>query len=81
MHKNPHIATAVEKLGGVVATARVLGVDNYQTVQGWLREGNVPGHYARKLDDLSGVSRRLLCKRWRDFWPELADSAQGGAHA
>lgn len=72
-------------MDGVVATARTLGINNYQTVQQWQRTGSVPPGYARAMEEHSGVSRKLLCRKWKSIWPELAEAAPEkageGAHA
>lgn len=72
MDKTSHIARAISRAGGPVASARKTGAKNYQTVQQWERSGNVPSKYALALEQASGVSRRLLCKEWKAVWPELA---------
>lgn len=65
-------AVAVRNMGGPVATARQLGVDNYQTVQSWLESG-IPARYCVRVERLSGVSRReLRAEDWEDYWPSDA---------
>lgn len=81
MDKNPHIADAIARLGGPVATAREVGAQNYQTVQQWLKVGNVPAEYAPALEQKSGVSRRLLCKQWKKVWPDLAAAVATASQA
>lgn len=71
MDKNSYIADAVAKLGGPVATAREIGVESYQTIQQWVRNGNVPPEYAPALERLTGVSRCLLNRNAQRIWPEL----------
>ena len=79
MEKNPHIAEAISRLGGPVATAREVGANNYQTVQQWQTAGNVPAEYALELERKSGVSRRLLCRQWAKIWPGLDREAESPA--
>ncbi|WP_430795311.1 YdaS family helix-turn-helix protein [Achromobacter spanius] len=71
MNRTTYIANAVTNAGGPVAAARSTGAKNYQTVQQWIRAGNVPAKYALAMERASGVSRRLLCKQWEAVWPEL----------
>lgn len=79
MEKNPHIGPAIAAAGGPVAVAKITGAKNYQTVQQWIKAGNVPAEYALALEQASGVSRSLLCKTARLVWPELSQQEQ--AHA
>ncbi|VVE82656.1 helix-turn-helix domain-containing protein [Pandoraea sputorum] len=75
---NAHnISRAITNCGGLVSTAKMLGVRNYQTVQQWVRGGSVPAKYAKAFEEKSGVSRTLLCKDWVFYWPELAGGATG----
>lgn len=71
--KETPAARAIRLAGGPVAVAgKVDGVHNYQTVQGWARNG-VPPKYVLRLEQLSGVSRReLRPKDWQTYWPEPA---------
>lgn len=71
MNRTSYIANAVKSAGGPVAAARITGAKNYQTVQQWIRAGNVPAKYALALERASGISRRSLCKQWEAVWPEL----------
>ena len=68
-------ARAIRVMGGPVAAARKLGVDRYQTVQSWVRNG-VPARYCLRVEAETGVSRReLRPDDWRDSWPlGLVDS-------
>jgi|GEM_PF-2345805 hypothetical protein len=82
MDKNPHIATAISRLGGPVAAARALQLTHYQTAQQWVRNGNVPAAYARRIEELTGISRSLLCRQWKAIWPDLpAAETLGGEGA
>ncbi len=67
-------AQAVQQMGGPVATARKLGLGNYQTVQSWLEAG-VPARYCPRLESDSGVSRKdLRPDDWADYWPEATEA-------
>lgn len=76
MDKSSHIAIAVSNAGGPVATARITGANSYQTVQQWLKAGNVPAKYVLALERASGVSRTLLCNQWAAVWPELVEEGR-----
>lgn len=76
MDLRPYIEMAISRLGGPVATAREVGAPSYQSVQGWEKVGNVPAEYVLALESKSGVSRRLLCKKWPRIWPDLAPAGQ-----
>ncbi|MDN8617832.1 YdaS family helix-turn-helix protein [Variovorax ginsengisoli] len=65
-------AEAVRLLGGPVSAARELGVDKYQTVQSWVKNG-IPAKYCSRVELLTGIDRKLLRPTdWADYWPELA---------
>ncbi|MYZ41397.1 transcriptional regulator [Schauerella aestuarii] len=55
MEKNPDISRAIDLLGGAVAAARILGAKNYQTVQQWMKVGNVPAKYCLAIQAKTGV--------------------------
>ena len=66
--ENP-ASEAVRLMGGPVAAARELDVENYQTVQSWLRSG-IPAKYCPRIEALTGVDRtKLRPKDWADYWP------------
>lgn len=66
---------AVRLMGGPVAAARELNVDNYQTVQSWLRAG-IPAKYCARIEAITGVDRkRLRPNDWADYWPDLQKAA------
>ncbi len=69
----PNPATrAITAMGGPVAVARSLGLNSYQTVQQWMRNG-IPVVYCLRVETDSGVSRRdLRPDDWHLIWPELA---------
>ena len=69
----PNAATrAIALMGGPVAVARTLGLNSYQTVQQWMRNG-VPIVYCVRVEADSGVSRRdLRPDDWHLIWPELS---------
>ena len=63
---------AVRLMGGPVATARKLGIERYQTVQSWCRNG-IPAKYCLAVEVECGVSRiDLRPKDWGSYWPDLA---------
>lgn len=67
-------AEAVRLMGGPVAAARELGVDNYQTVQSWVKNG-IPPKYCPRVEALTGIDRKSLrLNDWADYWPELAEA-------
>lgn len=66
------VARAIRLLGGPVSAARRLGVERYQTVQSWVREGRVPAPFAPAVADLTGVA--VWDQRpddWYRIWPML----------
>lgn len=72
MEKNPHISEAIGNVGGLSATARLLGIERYQTVQQWITAGQVPAQFCVPLEQASGVSRhKLRPKDGRLIWPDL----------
>jgi len=74
--ENP-AAEAIRLMGGPVAAARELEVDNYQTVQSW-RTSGIPAKYCLRVEAKTGVDRRLLRPNdWADYWPHLAESKEG----
>ena len=85
-HQKPEIVAAqraVELLGGPVKTARLLGVNRYQTVQSWTRYG-VPVEYCADIERLTdaAVTRRDLCPtNFARIWHELADQQPAGQGA
>ena len=65
-------STAIARMGGPVATARLLGLNGYQTVQQWAKNG-VPVVYCLRVEAESGVSRReLRPDDWHLIWPDFA---------
>lgn len=61
---------AVRLMGGPIAAARELNVNNYQTVQSWLRVG-IPAKYCARIEAITGVDRkRLRPQDWADYWPD-----------
>jgi len=81
MDQISHIQEAVSRAGGPVAAARAVGAPNYQSVQQWIKTGNVPAEYAPALELASGVSRRLLCRNANRIWPELTPQQGEASHA
>lgn len=78
MSKNPSIEKAVDTLGGLSATAKVVGAKGYQTVQQWVATGRVPAKYCVKMSEASGVSvYELRPGDARDIWPQ----PKGASHA
>lgn len=76
MKINRQIVKAIKKIGGPVATAEKTGAPSYQSVQSWASSGQVPVKYCLKVEELSGVSRKLLRpKDWSAIWPELIEAA------
>lgn len=66
------VARAVRLLGGSVSAARRLGVERYQSVQSWVREGRVPANYAPAVADITGVPIwGLRPDDWHRIWPML----------
>lgn len=66
------VARAIRALDGSVQAARTLGVERYQTVQSWVREGRVPANYAPAVADATGVPLwELRPEDWHRIWPEL----------
>ncbi|MEJ7685656.1 MAG: YdaS family helix-turn-helix protein [Variovorax sp.] len=66
-------AEAIRLMGGPVATARELGIDNYQTVQSWVKNG-IPARYCPRIENLTGVTRKALRPiDWIDYWPEFVE--------
>jgi hypothetical protein len=72
---NDPIATeAVRRMGGPVAAARELGIEKYQTVQSWVKNG-VPARYCPRVAALTGIDLKVLRpKDWFDYWPDLAEA-------
>lgn len=67
----------VQLLEGPVKAARRLGVERYQTVQSWTRNG-IPVEYCAAAEHAVGgaVTRREMKPgTWQRVWPELAASA------
>lgn len=76
MKINRHISKAIKQIGGPVATAEKTGAPSYQSVQSWAASGQVPVKYCLKVEELSGISRKLLRpKDWSAIWPDLAQAA------
>ena len=73
----PNAATrAIAAMGGPVAVARALGLNRYQTVQQWMRNG-IPVVYCVRVEADSGVSRRdLRPDDWHLIWPELSPTKE-----
>lgn len=72
---------AIDLLGGPVSAARKLGVERYQTVQSWAKNG-VPVEYCLAVETAveGGVTRRdLVPNDWQRIWPELATTAASAA--
>jgi len=61
MNKNKSISKAIRLLGGPVAAAKKLGVGRYQTVQGWVRSGNIPARHSPDVELLTGVPCEEIC--------------------
>ena len=38
------LSEVVDSIGGVVVAAKIMGEDNYQTVQDWVKKGRVPAN-------------------------------------
>jgi DNA-binding transcriptional regulator YdaS (Cro superfamily) len=72
-HSRPSgVARAISALEGSVQAARTLGVERYQTVQSWVREGRVPANYAPAVANATGVPLwDLRPDDWHRIWPEL----------
>lgn len=76
-------AEAIRLMGGPVAAARELKVDNYQAVQSW-RTSGIPAKYCVRVEQLTGVDRkRLRPDDWADYWPPSGrpSKAKEGASA
>lgn len=66
------VARAIRALDGSVKAAKALGIERYQTVQSWVREGRVPANYAPAVADLAGVPVwELRPDDWHRIWPML----------
>jgi DNA-binding transcriptional regulator YdaS (Cro superfamily) len=66
------VARAVRILDGSVNAARRLGVERYQSVQSWVREGRVPAPYAPAVAEATGVPVwELRPDDWHRIWPML----------
>lgn len=57
----PALREAIDKLGGIIAFSRQLGV-KHQAVYAWFRKGWVPLERAVVIERLTGVDRTLLVK-------------------
>lgn len=67
-------AQAVRLMGGPVAAARKLEVENYQTVQSWVKNG-IPAGYCLRVEGFTGVSRKdLRPNDWANYWPDLSEA-------
>jgi len=71
MNTQTAIIEAVAKCGGVMATTQKTGAKGYQSVQQWIRAGQVPAWACPVLEKESGISRIHFRKDAHKIWPEL----------
>ena len=66
----------VTKLGGVNATARLLGHRHATTVQGWVKSGFIPGRHHKDILEKARASQIELSED--DFIAHLREPPSGG---
>lgn len=63
MKTNASLIKAIELLGGVVPTAKALGVNRYQTVQQWVKSASVPAKYCPEIE--RATAGKIRCEELR----------------
>lgn len=69
------IREAIRLAGGLNRLAEAIGVERYQTIQGWVATASVPAEYCPKIEQVTGGAVRCEDLRPNVDWAYLRSTA------